>query len=87
MGNCAAVIGALIQASAYGVPQMIVGRLITGFAIGSLSSSVPAYLNECGRRIEDRGPALAITAMYLIGGVPLAYCMFDDTGSRNGSDL
>lgn len=74
MGNAVAVVGALIQATAYSVPQMIVGRLLTGFAIGSISSSVPTYLNECGSRINDRGPANAINAMFLIGGIPVAYC-------------
>jgi MFS family permease len=74
MGNAVAVVGALIQASAYSVPQMIVGRLFTGFAIGSISSSVPSYLNECGSSIHDRGPANAINAMFLIGGIPVAYC-------------
>lgn len=73
MGNSVAVLGALIQATSYGVPQMIVGRLLTGFAIGSISSSVPTYLNECGSKVHDRGPANAINAMFLIGGVPLAY--------------
>ncbi|ETN41003.1 uncharacterized protein HMPREF1541_02935 [Cyphellophora europaea CBS 101466] len=73
MGNAVAVLGAVVQASAYGVPQMIVGRLLTGFAIGSISCSIPTYLNECGSKIHDRGPANALNAMFLIGGVPLAY--------------
>lgn len=73
MGNAVAVVGALIQASSYSMAQMIVGRLLTGFAIGSISSSVPTYLNECGSKVHDRGPANAINAMFLIGGVPLAY--------------
>lgn len=73
-GNAAAVVGALIQASAYGVPQMLVGRICTGFAIGSISSSVPTYLTECGRDVHSRGPAVAINSMLLLGGVPLGYC-------------
>ena len=73
MGNAVAVLGAVVQASAYGVPQMIVGRLLTGFAIGSISCSIPTYLNECVSKIHDRGPANALNAMFLIGGVPLAY--------------
>lgn len=74
MGNSVAVVGAIVQATAYGVPQMIVGRLLTGFAIASISSSVPTYLSECGSTIHDRGPANAVNAMFLMGGVPLAYC-------------
>lgn len=73
LGCGTSIIGALLQSSAYGIPQMIVGRVLTGFAIGCISSAVPTYLNECGSKVTDRGPANAINAMFLIGGVPLAY--------------
>ena len=73
LGNIAAVIGSVIQASSYSVSQLIVGRLCTGFAIGCISSAVPTYLNETGIEIGDRGPANALNAILLISGVPLAY--------------
>lgn len=73
IGNVVAIAGAVVQATAYGVPQMIVGRLLNGFAIGAISSSVPTYLNECGSKITDRGPANALSAMFVISGVPIAY--------------
>ncbi|KAF2105821.1 MFS transporter [Lophiotrema nucula] len=73
MGNIAAVIGSIIQASSYSVAQLIVGRLCTGFAIGAISSAVPTYLSETGIEIGDRGPANAFNAILLISGVPLAY--------------
>ena len=73
MGNAVAVAGAVVQASAYGLPQMLVGRLLTGFAIGAISCSAPTYLNECANKAQDRGPANAVNAMFLIGSVPLAY--------------
>jgi MFS family permease len=73
MGNVAAIIGSIIQASSYSVAQLIVGRLCTGFAIGAISSAVPTYLSETGIEIGDRGPANAFNAALLISGVPLAY--------------
>lgn len=73
MGSVAAIFGALIQASSYSVAQLLVGRLLTGIAISSISYSVPMYLNECGGWIHDRGPAHAVNAVFLLGGVPLAY--------------
>lgn len=73
LGNLAAVFGAVVQASSYSVAQLIVGRLITGFAIGCISSAVPTYLSETGVEIGDRGPANAFNAILLISGVPLAY--------------
>lgn len=73
LGNIAAIIGSVIQASSYSVAQLIVGRLCTGFAIGCISSAVPTYLSETGVEIGDRGPANAFNAALLISGVPIAY--------------
>ena len=68
LGNAVAIVGSAIQASAYSVPQLVVGRICTGFAIGCISSAVPTYLTECGMDIGDRGPANAFNAILLIGG-------------------
>ncbi|KAJ9621377.1 uncharacterized protein PV06_04811 [Exophiala oligosperma] len=73
LGNVAAIIGSIIQASSYSIAQLIVGRCCTGFAIGCISSSVPIYLSETGVDSGDRGPANALNAIMLISGVPLAY--------------
>jgi MFS family permease len=73
LGNLVAVFGAVVQASSYSVGQLIAGRLLTGFAIGCISSAVPTYLSETGVEIGDRGPANAFNAILLISGVPLAY--------------
>ncbi|CAO2652816.1 Nn.00g022270.m01.CDS01 [Neocucurbitaria sp. VM-36] len=73
LGNFSAIFGAVIQASSYSVGQLIAGRLVTGFAIGCVSSAVPTYLNETGVEVGDRGPANALNAILLISGVPLAY--------------
>ena len=73
LGNIAAVIGSVIQASSYSIAQLVVGRIVTGFAIGCISSAVPTYLSETGNNIDSRGPANAFNAALLISGVPLAY--------------
>lgn len=73
LGNIVAIVGSILQASAYSIAQLIVGRLCTGFAIGAISSAVPTYLSETGIEIGDRGPANALNAILLISGVPLAY--------------
>ena len=73
LGNLAAVIGSVIQASSYSIAQLVVGRIVTGFAIGCISSAVPTYLSETGNNIDSRGPANAFNAALLISGVPLAY--------------
>ena len=73
LGIIVAIIGSILQASAYSVAQLIVGRLCTGFAIGRISSAGPTYLSETGVGIGDRGPANALNAILLISGVPIAY--------------
>ncbi|RFU25408.1 hypothetical protein B7463_g10928, partial [Scytalidium lignicola] len=73
LGCIGAIVGASIQASSFGVPQIIVGRLVTGFGIGCISSSVPAYLAETGITKNDRGPTAAFNGIVLISGVPIAY--------------
>ncbi|KAE8321083.1 hypothetical protein BDV39DRAFT_197927 [Aspergillus sergii] len=50
-------IGSIIQAAAYSLPQMTVGRLVVGFGVGEAAMIVPLYIGEmaparfCGRLI------------------------------------
>jgi MFS family permease len=44
LGNCCVIVGTAIQASAMGVPHIIVGRVICGFGIGFISSTSPTYM-------------------------------------------
>ena len=73
LGNLVAVFGAIVQASSLSVGQLIAGRLLTGFAIGCISSAVPTYLSETGIEIGGCGRANALNALLLISGIPLAY--------------
>lgn len=52
------VIGAVLQASSYGVAQIVVGRIVTGLGIGGLTSTAPVYLSECTKAV-DRGADVA----------------------------
>ncbi|KIW98367.1 uncharacterized protein Z519_00027 [Cladophialophora bantiana CBS 173.52] len=84
LGNAAAIVGSIIQATANSVAQLTVGRIITGFAIGCISSAVPTYLAETGVEIGDRGPANAFNAIMLISGVPIAYWIDYGSIKSNG---
>jgi MFS family permease len=44
MGDAFVIVGAILQASAWSVPQIIVGRVLCGFGIGFISCSVPTYM-------------------------------------------
>ena len=48
------VVGATLQASAYQLAHLIVGRVITGFGTGIDSSTVPMYQSELSKK-EWRG--------------------------------
>jgi len=40
------IVGAVIQASAYGRAQMIVGRIVSGVGMGAINSTVPVLQAE-----------------------------------------
>lgn len=48
------IVGASLQASAYVLPHLIVGRIITGLGTGIDSSTVPMYQSELSKK-EWRG--------------------------------
>jgi MFS family permease len=73
MGNAFVIVGASLQASAWSVPQIIVGRVLCGFGIGFISCSVPTYMAEMSIDSKERGPEVAIQCAWLISGVALAY--------------
>ncbi len=68
-GDLCVIIGGSIQASAHSVPQIIVGRLLCGFGIGFISSTVPTYMSEMSIKSTERGPEVAFQCVLLISGV------------------
>ncbi|KAI5797750.1 general substrate transporter [Geopyxis carbonaria] len=65
-------IGAALQASAYGIPQMIVGRIVAGIGNGMNTSTIPVWHSELSKA-RNRGRELAIELAINIFGVMLAY--------------
>ncbi|KAF1984626.1 general substrate transporter [Aulographum hederae CBS 113979] len=65
-------LGAL-QASAWSVPHMIVGRVISGFGIGCISCTIPMYQAEMSTEAKQRGPDCAVTCIWLVSGAAIAY--------------
>lgn len=47
IGAFVAIIGAILQAAANHLAMMLVGRIITGWAVGIMSMAVPVYQAEC----------------------------------------
>ncbi|KAK2597808.1 hypothetical protein N8I77_012570 [Diaporthe amygdali] len=61
LGVLCNVVGSVLQAFSWHLPQMIVGRLVNGFGIGLVSSMSPVYLSECAPS-HVRGMLLAVGA-------------------------
>ena len=61
------LIGTAIEASAFALPQLIVGRLILGFGVGMLSTAVPMWQTECSSS-KNRGKHVVLVGMFLCLG-------------------
>ncbi|KAF2097821.1 putative sugar transporter STL1 [Rhizodiscina lignyota] len=73
MGDLCVIVGSAIQASAWSLPHIIVGRIICGFGIGFISSTVPTYMAEMSIKSKERGPEVAVQCAWLISGIAVAY--------------
>ncbi|KAJ5376623.1 hypothetical protein N7509_013509 [Penicillium cosmopolitanum] len=73
MAGCAILsIGAALQCSAYGIPQLIVGRVVAGVGNGLNTSTIPVWHSELSKA-ASRGKGLAIELAINIFGVMLSY--------------
>ncbi|KAJ5928723.1 hypothetical protein N7466_007679 [Penicillium verhagenii] len=65
-------IGAALQCSAYGIPQLIVGRIVAGVGNGLNTSTIPVWHSELSKA-ASRGKGLAIELGINIFGVMMSY--------------
>lgn len=72
LGQAILIIGAILQASSYGLAQLIVGRIVTGIGNGSAVAVLPLWNGECSRA-ENRGRAVLWQLNINILGIALAY--------------
>ncbi|GAA6037160.1 hypothetical protein JCM8097_008765 [Rhodosporidiobolus ruineniae] len=77
LGMVVLSIGAILQFMSYGLPQLIVGRIVTGLGNGLNTATIPVYQNETSKA-HHRGRAVVIENIF---GVMLAYWV--DYGLRN----
>lgn len=69
---CFVIIGATLQCSAYTVPHLVIGRLVTGLGTGIKTSTVPMYQAELSAR-EKRGRLISAEVLFVGVGIVLAY--------------
>ncbi|KXH54058.1 hypothetical protein CSAL01_01964 [Colletotrichum salicis] len=71
------IIGATLQATAFTVPHLVIGRLVTGFGTGMKTSTVPMYQSElCDRKYRGR----LVSAETLFVGVGIVFAYWFDFG-------
>ncbi|PSK50305.1 High-affinity glucose transporter [Elsinoe australis] len=68
----AMVVGGALQAGAYGIPQLILGRIVAGLGNGMNTSTIPVWHSEL-MKANKRGKGLAIELAINIFGVMSAY--------------
>lgn len=69
--SCAwVIIGGAIQAASFGLPEMIVGRIIAGLGIGQSTAVVPMWQAETSKP-EHRGKLVALQLVMVIFGISL----------------
>lgn len=66
------IIGALLQAAAYTIAQMSVGRLVVGLGVGSAAMVVPLYVAEIAPT-KVRGRLIGLNNMSITGGQVISY--------------
>lgn len=68
-GICS-LIGVILEASSFALPQFIVGRVILGFGVGQLSSIVPVWQSETSGA-ANRGRHVVIDGLFICLGYTL----------------
>ncbi|CAI7646125.1 unnamed protein product [Penicillium manginii] len=70
MGGLLALIGQVVEASAFQLAQMIIGRTILGVGIGMLSGTVPTWQSECASS-KNRGKHVVLDGLFIALGYML----------------
>lgn len=72
MGCVLFIVGAVLQACAYSLAQMTVGRLVVGLGVGSAAMIVPLYIAEVAPA-KYRGRMIGLDNMSITGGQLISY--------------
>ncbi|KAH8675228.1 sugar transporter STL1 [Ilyonectria robusta] len=84
IGSWIMIIGAVLQASAYGRPQLIVGRIVSGVGMGIINSTVPVLQAEFSPK-SSRGVYVCAQLSTLNFGIFLVYWIDYAFSSHTGS--
>jgi sugar porter (SP) family MFS transporter len=71
VGLILAIVGLAIESSAYSLAQFIIGRVVVGASIGTISASVPVWQSECSSSAH-RGSFVIIEGLAISAGITLS---------------
>ncbi|QKX57562.1 uncharacterized protein TRUGW13939_04680 [Talaromyces rugulosus] len=71
IGLVLSIIGLALESSAFSLGQFLVGRLIVGGAIGTISSAIPVWQSECSTSAH-RGAFVLLEGVCISGGITLS---------------
>lgn len=83
IGAAIATVGGILQAAAMNLAMILVGRIISGWAVGLMSMSVPVYQAECAHP-RMRGMIVGLTQQMI--GIGFIISTWVGYGSRHTSD-
>ncbi|KAI0430774.1 putative sugar transporter [Xylaria sp. FL1042] len=69
-GAVVSLVGEVLEASSFGLAQLVVGRVILGVGVGVLSGVVPTWLSELSSS-QHRGKQVVLTGLFLTLGYVL----------------
>ncbi|WWD03191.1 hypothetical protein V865_001238 [Kwoniella europaea PYCC6329] len=71
LGAIVAIIGTILQCSAYYLPQLIISRMVLGAGLGMMSSTVPVWQSETSK-VHKRGHHVIIDGICIAAGIALS---------------
>lgn len=91
LGASIALVGQVLECTAYSLAQFTVGRVVLGWGVGMLSATVPVWQSECAPAAK-RGRNVVLTGMFIAFGFALTqwvnfgfYHIQDRSASWRGS--
>ncbi|OJJ29907.1 hypothetical protein ASPWEDRAFT_55429 [Aspergillus wentii DTO 134E9] len=67
LGAILTLVGELISCTSFHLPQLLVGRIVTGLGVGVLSTMVPVWQSECSPAV-NRGKHVVIDGIFITSG-------------------
>lgn len=71
LGAAVDILGSILQDSSFSLPQLVIGRFVTGLGLGALSATAPNWQSECSQS-NHRGAAVVLESLFISAGLALS---------------